>query len=176
VVAPGIVVALWNTTQPTWGVTIPYGYWRKNSKKDVVARFEEYSEPDCLPDIPYLEFSNGEKWEFRFGSFPSDIDPLCWLDDFTGVNVNKKVVPHMMLVCSRRDGGRYYRELFDELRMLARGASQEFTSDELRKEAAGVQSLIAHSRAIRAWQMQNPVWRDWKSTYESQHRLHVNLF
>lgn len=175
VIAPGVVVALWNTTQPTWGVTVPYDYWCKHSKKDVIDRFKGYF-GNTSPDIPYLEFTNGEEWKFRFGSFPSDLRALCWLDDFTDIDISKKAVPTTMRLCSHRDGARYYRELFDQLRMLARGASKEFTPEELRKEAVGVQQFIAHSRAIRAWQTENPAWRDWKSVYESGHRLHVNLF
>jgi hypothetical protein len=176
VVAPGIVVGLLSSSdssQFTWGVTVPYDYWRENSRPDVVDRFQEYSEGN-YPQIPYLEFTHGEEWKLRFGSFPTTVKPLCWLEDFFLTDV-RKAVPVVLWACSRTDGARYYRELFEWLRLFARVASKDFTDDELRGEP-GMRQMIAHARAIRDWQAKNPNWREWETCYEPGHRFHFTLF
>lgn len=178
VIAPGIVIALGFNDNSTWGVTLPFEYWRKNSRSDIVDHFKETA-GNNYPQIPYLEFTNGDEWKFRFGSFPDYIKPVCWLDDFTSLNTFStfsKAVPATMWLCSRRDGGRYYRELLAGLSMFARGISREFSQEELSAECVGVQELIVHSRAIRQWQTENPNWKNWKTIYGSEHRFHFDLF
>jgi hypothetical protein len=176
VVAPGVVVGIEHESSPslsTWGVTVPYNHWNKLSKPDVVARFDEYSLGN-YPQIPVLEFTNAEEWKLRFGSFPTMVKPLCWLSDF--LSGNSKAVPMTLWACSRRDGGRYYRQLLMWLPMIARGASREFSREELRQENAGTQEMIVHGRAIRKWQLENPNWKEWKTVYEPGHRFYFTLF
>lgn len=176
VIAPGVVIALGVGDNSTWGVTLPYNYWCKNSKLDIVALFEDYSSRGNYQQIPYLQFANGESWKLGFDSFPAHVEPLCWLDDFEHSNINGKAVPRTMRACSRRDGSRYYRELYEELRTFAHGVTCAFTDEELKREPVATKKLIAYIRAIRSWQLENPAWRDWKTVYEQGHPFHFNLF
>lgn len=175
-VAPGVVVGLENSSNgslSTWGVTVPHEHWREMSKPDVVARFNERFSGN-YPQIPYLEFTNAEEWKLCFGSFPTTVKPLCWLEDF--LHSDSKAVPMTLWACSRRDGGRYYRQLLMWLPMIARGASKDFSREELIQECAGVQETIVHSRALRRWQQANPEWKEWKTAYEPGHPFHFTLF
>lgn len=176
-VAPGIVVPLLNASDMqrlTWGVTIPYKYWRQHSRSDVVGRFERYSHRGT--QIPVLEFSNAETWKLGFVEFHcglgGSINPLCWIDVFLAVGggpQKKYLAPLMLWACSHRDGSRYNRELLAHLQFLARGVSKDFTEEELKKEEqVGVHESISYARAIREWRAEHP---NWQTHYEHHHPL-----
>lgn len=175
VVAPGVVVALRHSSDismSTWGVTVPYAYWANASKPDVIDRFQEYS--GNYPQIPCVEFTNGEEWRLCFRQFPTTAVPLCWLDDF--LHDDRKAVPVTLWASSRRDGCRYNRQLLMWLPMIAKAASRDFNTQELAGENAGTREMIVHGRAIRKWQLENPNWKEWKTSYEPGHPFHFKLF
>jgi hypothetical protein len=176
VIAPGVVVALRHSSDismSTWGVTVPYAYWANASKPDVIDRFQEYS--GNYPQIPCIEFTNGEEWRLCFRQFPTTVVPLCWLSDF--LSTDRKSVPMTLWACSHRDGARYYRQLLMWLSMIARGASKDFSEEQLRmEEAAGVREQIELGRVLRKWQLENPNWKEWKTPYEPGHPFHFKLF
>lgn len=176
VVAPGVVVELIHSSdssRSTWGVTIPEKYWRTLSKPDIIAKFEKYSLGN-YPQVPLLEFSNSEKWEICFESFPTAIKPLCWLGDF--LSRDRKAVPATLWACSRRDGARYYRELKEELPIFARAASRTFSKEELASESVAFERFLPHGAAIHDWQTEHPNWMEWKTVYEQGHPFHFTLF
>jgi hypothetical protein len=160
-VPPGTVVFLAHEIDlecSTWGVSLPYEYWKSKSQKNAIETFQKYSLQNH--QIPVMEFGGDEKWRMRFSRLPSNVKAMCPLEDFLIPN-SSKPVPRTLTACTFRDGSRYYSCLNIALRELATAASMDYSGynlqqlrDEL-KLSAGVQDVLPHGRAIYKWKCLN---------------------
>lgn len=152
-VPPGTVVLLLNdcdVKESVWGVALPYEYWAKESRKDAVSAFADYSRNGNI-QIPVLEFGSDYNWGFCFQQFPMSVKSLFPLEDFTLKGDAQGITA--LWACSLRDGSRYYAKLLNNLSYLARASSESFVQGGRQSyDAIGVLNVQSPGRAIYDWQ------------------------